>query len=177
MANHPGVSRWSRTMLLAGALALPGQAANGPTAGSPLPSFSAKDLLGQEHSSRQFSGQRTLIVAITDKNAGHPMRRWFEAADVRLPATVQRASLVSLQLPFVVSLGTARRYARQHVPQRYWESTLLDRDGAMAEALGLPFSEQPYVFSVDEHGRIVAVVHGPPDSPDAGLIWSSFSGH
>jgi len=161
---------------MAGALALPAWAADTPEPGAPLPSFTAKDLLGQEHSSQEYQGQRTLLVAITDKNAGDEMQRWFDAADAHAPASVQRESIISLRLPFFVSLGTARNPARPKVPRQYWDDTLMDRDGALARTLGLASSKAPYVFALDEHGRVLASAHGTPDSPEAQRIWSSLSG-
>jgi hypothetical protein len=58
-----------KVLLTASALALPAGAADRPRAGQPLPGFTGKDLLGQEHSSEEYEGQPTLLVAITDKNA------------------------------------------------------------------------------------------------------------
>jgi hypothetical protein len=160
---------------MAGVLALPAWAADRPAPGAPLPSFTAKDLLGREHSSEEYRGQRTLLVAITDKNAGDGMRRWFEAADTHAPDSVQRESVISLRLPFFVGLGTVRDRVRSQVPRPFWDDTLLDRDGALAATLGLASSRQPYVFVLDEHGRVLASAHGPPDSPEAQRIWSSLS--
>lgn len=165
-----------KVLLMTGALALPAWAADRPEPGAPLPSFTAKDLLGQEHSSEEYQGKRTLLVAITDKNAGDGMRHWFEAADAHAPESVQRESVISLHLPFFVGMGTVRHRVQAQVPQPYWDDTLVDRNGAMADTLGLDSSRQPYVFALDEHGRVLASAHGPPDSPEAQRIWSSLSG-
>ncbi len=165
-----------KVLLMAGVLALPAWAADRPEPGAPLPSFTAKDLLGQEHSSEEYQGQRTLLVAITDKNAGDGMRSWFEAADAHAPESVQRESIISLHVPFFVGMGTVRHRAQSQVPRQFWDDTLLDRNGAMADTLGLASSKQPYVFALDEHGQVLASAHGPPDSPEAQRIWSSLSG-
>ena len=170
----PGV--WWKVLLTASALALPAGAADRPRTGQPLPRFTGKDLLGQEHSSQEYQGRPTLLVAITDKNAGDEMQRWFDAADSHAPASVQRESIISLHLPFFVGIGTARRHTQPRVPRQYWDDTLLDRDGALASTLGLDTSREPYVFALDEHGRVLAAAHGPPDSPEAARIWSSFRG-
>ncbi|PTL78138.1 hypothetical protein DAT35_41745 [Vitiosangium sp. GDMCC 1.1324] len=156
-------------------LALPAWAADGPEVGKPLPSFTAQDLLGHEHSSQEFTGKRTLLVAITDKNSGDEMRAWFDAADTHAPASAQRESIISLHLPFFVSAATARNHAKPQVPQQYWDDTLLDRNGDMAETLDFSSGKDPYAIALDEHGRVLAVVHGKADSPEAGRIWSSLN--
>lgn len=101
------------------------------------------------------------------------MRRWFEAADQHTSASVQRESIISLRLPFFVSLGMVRDRVQAQVPRPFWDDTLLDRDGAMAETLGLDSSKEPYVFALDANGRVLSVVHGTADSPQAARIWSS----
>jgi hypothetical protein len=171
MLESRRVGSWWKVLLTASALALPTWAADKPE--HPLPAFTGKDLLGQEHTSQEYVGRRTLLVAITDKNAGGEMRRWFEAADQHAPANVQRESIISLRLPFFVSLGTARRHVRPQVPRHFWDDTLLDRDGTLAGTLGLAPSREPYVFILDEHGHVLATVHGKADSPEASRIWSS----
>ncbi|QRN94018.1 hypothetical protein JRI60_33350 [Archangium violaceum] len=174
MPNPRDPSRWWKVVLVTSAIALPSLAAM-PEPGSALPSFTAEDLLGHEHASREYAGKATLLVAITHKNAGDGMRRWFEAADAHIPGGVQRESLISLHVPFFVGIGTVRHRVKQQVPQQFWDDTLLDRDGDMARVLGLGSSKEPYVFALDEHGRVLAAVHGPADSPDAARIWSSLS--
>lgn len=147
-----------------------------PKPGEPLPAFSAKDLNGTEHESRELLGHRTLVVAMTDRNGGDAMQRWFDAADARLgKGRYQSMALISLKLPFFVSGGAARSRAKQKVPREFWEETWLDRDGRMAKVLALPRSREPFVFVVDAEGRVLASVHGPADSPEAGRIWSALS--
>jgi hypothetical protein len=167
---------WWKALLMAGALALPSVAAAAPPPGANLPAFKGEDLLGQEHESREYEGKRTMLVAITDKHAGDEMQRWFEAADSQAPESVQRESIISLHVPFFVSIGAVRGRVKPQVPRQYWDDTLLDRDGDLAETLGLASSRQPYVFALDEHGRVLAAVHGPADSPEAASIWLSLTG-
>lgn len=167
--------RWA-AVLAAGALALPAWAAAPPAPGEPLPSFTAEDVLGQQHSSQEYVGKPTLLVAITDKNAGDEMQHWFDAADTHAPASVQRESIISLHLPFFVGIGTLRHRVRPRVPKQFWDDTLVDRDGDLAQTLGLASSREPYVFALDAHGRVLALVHGKADSPDAARIWSSLDG-
>lgn len=157
------------------ALALPSWAADRPEPGQQLPTFTGKDLEGLEHSSQEYLGQRTLLVAITDKDAGDEMRRWFDAADTHAPQNVRRESIISLHLPFFVGVGAARERAQPQVPRQYWDDTLLDRNGDLAGTLGLDSSQEPYVFALDEHGQVLAVAHGKADSPEADRIWSSLN--
>ncbi len=159
-----------------GALVLGGAAAALPGAGEPVPAFSAKDLLGQPHESREWQGRRTLLVVITDQHGGDEMRRWFDTADTRIPKEVHRASIISLSLPFYVSTGMVRSRAKNQVPQTFWRDTWADKDSKMAKMLGLATSQQPYVLALDEHGRVLASVHGTVDSPDAQAIWGALSG-
>lgn len=175
MPAYRGAGVWWKVLLTASVLALPAGAADMPGVGQPLPGFTGKDLLGQEHSSQEYEGQHTLLVAITDRRAGEEMRRWFEAADQHAPAHVQRESIISLRVPFFVGLGTVRRRAQAQVPRPFWDDTLIDRDGALAGTLGLGASGEPYVFAVDARGRVLAVAHGKADSPQASRIWSALN--
>ncbi len=175
MPERRGAGLGWKVLLTASALALPAVAANGPRAGQPLPGFSGKDLLGKEHSSQEYAGRPTLLVAITDKDAGEEMRRWFEAADQHAPGSVQRESIISLHLPFFVGLGSVRDRVKNQVPRPFWDDTLLDRDGTLAGTLGLGSSQEPFVIALDARGRVLAVVNGKADSPQASRIWSSLN--
>jgi hypothetical protein len=133
----------------------------------------AQDLSGGVHSTGELRGRRTLVIAITNRGAGNAMRAWYAAADSRMPSNVGRESLLSIRLPFFVSMGQAREKARHQVPQQYWQATLLDR-GDMAKQLGLEDAQAPYVFVLDERGVVVASVHATVDSPQAREIWNAF---
>jgi hypothetical protein len=175
MPERRGAGVWWKVLLAASALALPAGAADRLRTGQPLPGFTGTDLLGQEHTSQEYEGKPTLLVAITDKNAGDEMRRWFDAADQHAPASVQRESIISLHLPFFVGMGTVRRRVQDQVPRPFWDDTLVDRNGALAETLGLGSSKEPYVIALDANGRVLAAVHGKADSPQASRIWSSLN--
>ncbi|RKG58419.1 hypothetical protein D7V80_38500 [Corallococcus sp. CA054B] len=149
-----------------GAFALPPQ-------GQPLPAFSARDLTSGPHASHELKGRPTLLVVITDKDAGDRMRGWFDAADEHVADSVHRQSLITLKLPFFVSEGAARGKAKNQVPREFWKDTWLDKNGGMAKALGLSSSDTPYVLALDAEGRVVASVHATVDSPEARAIWSA----
>jgi hypothetical protein len=144
-----------------------------PNPGERFPSINAQDLTGQSHSTDELVSRRTLLIAISDRSASKAMRAWYSMADSRVPASVARESLISLHLPFFVSIDTARSKARREVPQQYWHATLLDR-GDIAAQLGLD-QKVPYVFALDEHGRVLAAVHGPVDSPAAENVWRALA--
>lgn len=144
-----------------------------PERGQPLPAFSARDLTSGPHQSHELKGCPTLMVIITDKDAGDRMRGWFDAADQHLADSVHRQSLITLKLPFFVSEGTVRGKAKNQVPRAYWRDTWLDKNGGMAQALDLAPSDTPYVLALDAEGRVVASVHADVDSPEARTIWSA----
>jgi hypothetical protein len=158
---------------LVGGLLLAPSALALPEKGQPLPEFAAKDLTARPHESEELKGAPTLMVVITDKDAGDRMRGWFAAADQHLEGSVRRQSLITLKLPFFVSEGTARGKAKGQVPKDYWQSTWMDKNGGMAKALGLSSSDTPYVLALDAEGRVVASVHANADSPEARAIWSA----
>ncbi|MHA7629120.1 hypothetical protein [Corallococcus sp. M7] len=158
--------------LAAGLLMAPGAFAL-PSRGQPLPEFSARDLTSGQHASDELKGRPTLLVVITDKDAGDQMRGWFDAADQHVADSVHRQSLITLKLPFFVSEGAARGKAKNQVPQAFWKDTWMDKNGDMAKALGLSSSDTPYVLALDAEGRVLASVHAAVDSPEARAIWSA----
>src|SRR4051794_23545416 len=101
MACHPRFSRRGRSALtgagLASVLLLAPGALALPQRGEPLPAFSANDLTDGAHASDELKGRPSLVVIITDKDAGEAMRGWFSAADAHVPDTVHRQSLITLK--------------------------------------------------------------------------------
>jgi hypothetical protein len=145
-----------------------------PQEGQRFPRVTAEDLTGQVHSTDELIGHRAFVVAITSREAVNGARNWYMAGEAQIPANVARQSLVSLHLPFFISTPYAQGKAREQVPRQHWQATLLDR-GNMAKQLGLENDKVPYVFVLDETGRIVAAVHSTVDSPEAAEIWNAFS--
>ncbi len=165
-----------RSSALALAIALaPTIAHAAPLEGDRLPDIRAADLTGQVRSSAELAGRRALVVAITDTAAAEAAGNWYRAAEGQMPANATQMALVSIRLPFIVSTGFARAKARTRVPEKYWCGTLLDR-GDMAKRLGLSTHDKvPYVFVVDENGRIEAAVHATVDAPDAQTVWQAMN--
>jgi len=171
-----GRGRRARAWLLGSAVLLSSPARALPEPGDALPDFSARDLLGQAHVSHELTGRPTLLVVITDKDAGDEMRRWFDTAREQVPPSVHRASLLTFKLPFFVGEGTARERARARVPRQAWEDTWLDKDGDMGKALALPTSRTPYAIALDAHGRVLAAVHATVNAPEAGAVFRALGG-
>jgi hypothetical protein len=159
-------------LLLLLALLVPGRGSAAPRVGSGLPSLVAGDVTGQPQHLRELIRGPTLLVAITDRDAGDAMRAWFDAADARAPRA-NRVALISIGTPFFVSDGYARSRARERVPRSQWHASLLDTDHSMAQQLGLQEDERPYAFAVSGDGRVLAVVHGRPEGPRARQLWSA----
>jgi hypothetical protein len=145
-----------------------------PRPGERFPRVTAEDLTGQVHSTDELLGRRAFVVALTSRDAANAARAWYLAAEAQIPANVARQSLVSLHLPFFISTPYAQGKAREQVPRQHWQATLLDR-GSMAKELGLEGDKVPYVFVLDETGRVVAAVHATVDSPQAREIWNAFA--
>jgi hypothetical protein len=159
--------------LAAATLLLAQSALATPRPGEQFPVFAGRDVVGQPHSSREFAGHRTLVVVITDRGAADAMRAWNTTAATRLPPGTRLKALVSLHLPPIATDGMVRVRARMDTPREYWGDTLIDGNGQMAHALGLPRSDVPYAFALDPHGRVLAAAHARVDAPEAHVIWQA----
>jgi hypothetical protein len=162
-------------LAVAAIASMSGVSAAEPQTGQALPAFAATDLLGRQRQSRELVGRPTLVVAITDANAGNAMQAWFDTAGTRAPAGVRRQSILALSLPFFVPSGLARGRARERVPREYWGDTWLGTNGSLRRTLGLRDSPQPYVFVLDGTGRVTASVHATAGSPAAATIWRALA--
>lgn len=148
-----------------------------PETGQKVPDITVQDVTGEPQRLRALieGGERTLLVAIMDRDAEPKMRAWFEAADEKAPATIQRISVLALDLPFFVSDDYARSTARDKVPKRYWHETLMGTDGKLARLLGLGAGETPWVFVIDGEGKVLARLHGNVKDPKAREIWDALA--
>ena len=170
----PSPVRRSAPVARAGALLFLAAAAHAELPlGGALPPFVVDDITGRAHGSHELRGRPTLLLALTDGAADATMRAWGDAAAQRLPATVRRVQIVSLDVPFVVPTEVLRAIARDRSPERVWRYTWLDRDGALRGPLGLTESPAPWAYALDAGGRIVARAHGAPDSPEAMAVWEA----
>lgn len=156
-------------------LALPLVAGGAPAVGGVLPDVEARDVTGKSTRLGSLLEDRTIVVAITDRHGDDAMRAWFERADEVAPGA-GAVSIVSLDLPFYVSDGTARSKARQQVPREEWSHSLLDKDGKLAKQLGLPEGRTPLVLVVDSGGKVLARYHGKAGDPGAAAVWDALRG-
>lgn len=131
-----------------------------PSPGRSVPRFQVDDLSGARRSDQDLQGRWTVAVAISDKDAGEAMRAWWGVLESRLPRAVQRVSLVSIDIFGLVPTSTIVGRARDETPRARWGSVWLARDGSLAEQLGLPESETPWVFVIAPDGRVTASIHG-----------------
>ena len=146
-----------------------------PERGEPFPVIRAEDVAGHSQSTAKYRGKKTLVVAISDRNASEDMRAWYAAADHKMPSTVQRLSIISLKLPFFFGKDKAQARAREQIPEAYWSDNLLDTRGEMAQRLGISGGTTVWVFALDEKGRVLERFHGPVNAPGADAIWKALS--
>ncbi|HEY3450311.1 MAG TPA: hypothetical protein VGK67_28405 [Myxococcales bacterium] len=166
-------SRAARIFAFASAFTLSAGVGAAPRPAEPLPDVVGVDVNGQQQRLRSLVRGPTLVVAITDRGAEGRMRAWFEAAERRIAPEAQRVSVVSIGVPFFVSDGLARSKAREHVPPRWREQTLMDVDHRMAQALGLAQDGLPWAFAVDEDGNVLAAVHAYAEDPASEVVWDA----
>lgn len=168
-------SRGRRGALLALVLLAAPAAWSAPLSGERLPDWKASDVTGQPQRLHALLGpDRTLLIAITDRDQAAAMRAWFDTASLRAPRSTARISVISLGLPFFVSEGTAQSKARAEVPPAYWHASLLDTHHQMAKRLGLS-GPGPYAFALSADGRVLAAAQGPAHSPGAEAVWRALS--
>lgn len=144
-----------------------------PEIGKPFPYITAEDVTGQAHRTDEYVGRRTLVAVITDRRGADAMKAWF-GKSAALSFGIGRLSVPSFGLPFFISTGYARSQVRAAVPSQYWHAMLFDR-GDTAKALGLAKSDTPYVYALDEQGRVIAAVHASVTASEAQAIWDALS--
>lgn len=167
-----------RHLILACLLLVPAAALAFPGAGETLPAIHAPDVTEAPRDLQSLLAQTkelTLVVAITDRDAGDEMRAWYEKAD-EVAKESNRISIISINIPFYVSDEYARSKARAQVPPRWESQTLMDTDQKMAKKLGMKQSKTPYVFVVNQQGTVLASVHARVGAPEATQIWQALKG-
>ncbi len=157
-----------RTVLFAFALLVsaPSFAWAEPLAGHAFPSFSVDDIAGTTHTQRDLTGRVSVLLVMTDKDTGPAMTAWYRRISTAAP-TARVLSVVAVSLFPLIPTATVISQARDATPRHRWSEVWLSRNGSLAESLGLPESETPWVYVVDASGRVVEAVHAPAD--DAGL--------
>lgn len=130
-----------------------------PEVGRAVPAFSVEDLSGRVRTPRDLAGRYTVVLAMSDKDAASAVRAWwFRAAAVAPPGT-RIVTMAALDLFAMIPTATIVAEARSSTPRERWTEVWLSRDGSLAESLGLPDSETPWVFVLDPWGRVIERVH------------------
>jgi hypothetical protein len=160
-----------RTLWL-GLLLIPTMAVAAPKTGEKFPEINGQDITGQPQSTRRYRGEKTLILAMSDRKASEGLRAWWLAAAKRIPPSVQRLTIISLDLPFFVGADAVRSKVREKIPHQTWPDNLLDVRGEMARILGISGAE-PWIFAVDGDGKILDQFNGPVTGPGAERIWKA----
>lgn len=148
-----------------------------PHPGAPPAWFAAADLNGHTHSSRELAARPTLVVVCTSGDAQRAANQWLTRAHVQLShAGVRVVTVVALSLPFFITEGMVRDRARPQLPANEWGDTWIEIHGAAQRALGVADgSATPYVFTVDQRGRVLASVHATVEHPTARVIFASLA--
>ena len=162
-------------LLAALTLAMTSAALAEPQTGRALPSVSVNDLSGTHHTERDLTGQWTIAFAMTDKDCGDAVTRWFQMVRPQVPATTRMLTFVAIDLFPLVPTATVLSQAREATPRSAWSTVWFSRDGSFAEQLGLPESETPWVFVIDPTGRVVESIHASASAAGAARVASALN--
>lgn len=148
--------------------------AAGPRVGAPFPLQAGHDVSGQLRRLDTYRGQKLLVVLMTHPKARHQVVSWLSWAKETRP-NLSSLMVVSLRLPFFVGSETVRRRIKAQVPQDKWPHTWFERDAVTTESLGLSQSSLPWVFALDEDGRVLAATQEPFSEEEAQKLFSVFA--
>lgn len=145
-----------RTPSLALALALSLSAASTawavPVVGQTVPAFAVEDLNRTTHTHRDLTGRYTVVFAMSDKDAAPSLRAWWGRVAPVAPGGTRIVTVAALDLFGMIPTDTIVSEARDATPRARWSDVWLSRNGALAESLGLPESETPFVFVIAPTG-------------------------
>ena len=130
-----------------------------PRVGQPMPAFAVDDLEGTRHTQRDLLGVYTVICTLTDKDIGDAVEAWWRPIEAGIPPGTPMLTFTALNIFGLVPTGTILSQARSRTPRSHWRTVWFSRDGSLAEQLGLPDSELPWVFVVDPNGRVLVSIH------------------
>lgn len=154
-------NRFGRVASLAFALtaAIPGAAFAEPSVGARMPSFRVNDLTGSARTERDLVGGWSVVFAMTDKDVGADLTAWWRRVETAVPQGTRMYTFVALDLFPLIPTDTIVSQARDSTPRPRWNTVWLSRDGSLAQSLGLPEVEMPWVFVIDPTGRVAASIH------------------
>lgn len=146
------------SLLLALAMSIPLVASAEPRRGASMPSFTVDDIAGATHTQRDLTGGWTVLFVMTDKDTSPHVGPWFHRVR-RVAPGARLVTMAALDLFALVPTSTIVSQARENTPRNGWGNVWLSRDGSLAQSLGLPESEVPWVIVVSPAGRVVEMVH------------------
>lgn len=127
-----------------------------------LPEFDATQLTGEKVSSKEFVGQRSLLIVTPSRDAAKSTRRWAKA--LREAVDMQQflvRDVLAIDLPFFISEADAIEKAKEVIPKRYHDQTWLLGKPVLEKALSIPRdSETAGVIVLNRSGEVVRHVHG-----------------
>lgn len=144
-----------------------------PLIGQSVPAFSVEDLNSAVHTERELTGRWTVVLAMSDKDAGAALRAWWLRVAPFAPAGTRVVTFAALDLFGLIPTATIVSEARGATPRARWSEVWLSRNGSLAESLGLPASETPFVFVVDAAGRVLESLHAMPDDGGVARVLSA----
>ncbi len=147
-----------RHLLFAVALALPLVAQADPRPGQAVPSFTVDDIAGTTHTQRDLTGRWSVLFVMTDKDTSPHVGPWFHRVRSAAPQA-RLITMAALDLFALVPTASVVSQARENTPRHGWSNVWLSRDGSLANSLGLPESEVPWVIVVNPAGRVAEIVH------------------
>lgn len=141
-----------------------GVQAQGGTVPGPLPSFTATMLTGQRVTEQKLIGQPTVLIVTPSRAAGEETRKW--AQELRKTINQKKVAVwdvLAIDLPFFISESDALGQAREKIPKRYHDQTMLLAEDVLENALNIPeSSEDAHVLVLNSEGKVIARVQGPP---------------
>ncbi|GAA3948420.1 hypothetical protein [Allohahella marinimesophila] len=132
-------------------------------ASAPWPDFAAINLNKEPVQSSSLIGQRTIVIVTPSEEAADSTQRWVEALRSEVEEDAFRVrTLITLDLPFFVSVEAAVGDAKEVVPEEFHDQTwILDSD-VLEDAIGVERgSSRAAVIILDSQGNMVELSHGP----------------
>jgi peroxiredoxin len=133
-----------------------------PAAGKTWPDFSATNLEDEAVHSSDLIGRPAIIIVTPSEDAAESTERWIEALRRELDESefVVR-TLITLDLPFFVSVDMAISDARDVVPADYHDQTWVIDSDVLEDTLGIEQgSSKAAVIILDSEGGIIEISHG-----------------
>lgn len=137
-----------------------------PRVGERIPSFAVDDLNVVRRTENDLRGW-TIALIMTDKDASDGLTAWWEGLRDGIEGRATLLHVVAVDIFPLVPTSVVRSSARDRTPRDMWGRVWFSRDGELAEQLGLPSSETPWVLVIDPQRRVRVMVHA--DVSEAGV--------